>query len=128
MTLNENVKLWVAALRSDEYKQGKSALHRTAGDGGPDMWCCLGVACDVYLKAGGTLKVKKRQRPRDPWASYDGETAFLPKVVLEWLGLRTQTGSFARGSLIRANDSGISFSEIADIIESEPEGLFEEAP
>ena len=128
MTLKEPVKLWLAALRSDEYRQGEAALHRTADDGGPDMWCCLGVACDVYLKAGGTLEVTKQRLQKRRRMSYDGDAVFLPRAVLKWLGLRTQTGSYASGSLVRANDKGVPFSEIADIIESEPEGLFEEAP
>ena len=98
MTLKEPVKLWLAALRSDEYRQGEAALHRTADDGGPDMWCCLGVACDVYLKAGGTLEVTKQRLQKRRRMSYDGDAVFLPRAVLKWLGLRTQTGSYAQSA------------------------------
>src|SRR5579864_8820013 len=34
-------KMWIAALRSGQYKQGKGALSSESG------FCCLGVALDV---------------------------------------------------------------------------------
>ena len=44
--------------------------------------------------------------------------------VREWLGLREDAGNHGNISLASENDSGESFIDIADIIESEPEGLF----
>ena len=43
----ENVKLWLAALRSGEYDQQQAVLKNGFG------YCCLGVACDVYRKQTG---------------------------------------------------------------------------
>lgn len=125
--MNENAKKWVAALRSGEYEQGKDALQSTAG------YCCLGVACAVYEKEVGPV-----QKGWD--GRFRGKTLYPHKNVLDWLGLRDESGDF-RGdyfpglvdddgydpkcdSLAEANDAGATFSEIADFIESEPEGLF----
>lgn len=45
--MNPEIKAkWVAALRSGDYEQGRGYLHR----GG---FCCLGVACDLFIKETG---------------------------------------------------------------------------
>lgn len=44
---------WVAALRSDRYKQGIGSLRFQASKAGePDTFCCLGVLCDLLAKRG----------------------------------------------------------------------------
>lgn len=43
----ERIRLWIEALRSGEYKQERGSLRYT------DHYCCLGVACDVFLKKVG---------------------------------------------------------------------------
>jgi hypothetical protein len=54
-------------------------------------------------------------------------------MVKNWLGLSSDNGEFdttslaSIGSLAGVNDNGGSFGEIADIIESNPPGLFKEA-
>lgn len=52
----------------------------------------------------------------------------LPRQVMEWLGLMTEEGMYddpdGDDSLIGHNDSGDTFKQIANIIESAPEGLF----
>jgi len=51
MSMNaEPKRLWLEALRSDEYKQGTDTLCTPTVDG--DRHCCLGVACEVAVKAG----------------------------------------------------------------------------
>jgi hypothetical protein len=108
--LNANAKKWVKALRSGEYKQGNMRLRSG------DEFCCLGVACDLY----GARNGKKWQGNY-----FMGNNARLPEAVKDWLGLASALGvSFGMKSLAMLNDAGASFSEIADIIESEPEGLF----
>lgn len=37
----DEIKIWIAALRSSEYRQTKNALQDGLG------YCCLGVACHV---------------------------------------------------------------------------------
>lgn len=108
------LKLWVEALRSGKYKQAVSVLRSG------DRFCCLGVACELAVDAGVA------ERSGDGYSdSYGSEVGKLPVEVVFWLGLKTSYGEIpGRKSLIAMNDSGRSFSEIADIIESEPEGLF----
>ena len=102
--LNPNAQKWVAALRSGRYKQGKGKLK--AGS----KYCCLGVACKLYP---GKLPALR-------------DFARLPDEVQEWLGLNSDSGEFGEQCLAKINDEGASFAEIADLIESEPEGLFME--
>lgn len=104
--------MWVAALRSGEYRQGAGLLHS------PDTgtYCCLGVACDLAVKHG-VIK------------SYDGYEAVLggtARPVVQWLGLSDDSAGYdgGRGQLTYDNDVGKTFAEIADIIESNPPGLF----
>ena len=121
--MNKNAEAWVAALLSDEYEQGRLVLHRKATPTAPDEWCCLGVACDLYLKAGGELDVIEHD---DGHVSYNSASCRLPDVVRTWLGLRRAVGSMSRrAALGELNDSGFTFAEIAAIIAAEPEGLFE---
>lgn len=121
--VNENAKKWVAALRSGEYQQTKSRLQNSKG------YCCLGVACDLYEKELGVKVLPRCSGYYD--ATQEGEELsgnFEPVRV--WLGLRDSVGQCAMedktisASLAEANDDGLSFSDIADILESEPEGLF----
>lgn len=125
--LNENAKKWVAALRSKEFQQTYNRLRTEAG------YCCLGVGCEVY----------KRETGLGEWVASDGEPGTqtfdkhitgLPVEVVGWLGLCSSNGQYkvesrvtgpTTTSLILDNDTfQKSFKEIADIVESEPEGLF----
>lgn len=59
---------------------------------------------------------------------YDGKIDYLPESVKDWLGVSQEAGEFtnkfATCSLGNLNDAGSSFDVIAEIIESEPKGLF----
>ncbi|WP_290738295.1 hypothetical protein [Haliea sp.] len=110
MTINSNAQKWVDALRSGEYKQGVGQLYNQD----LDKYCCLGVACKVYEKETGyNLGVDS------------GGTLIRYLQVKDWLSLRTICGDYINNSLVNLNDGDeLSFSEIADVIESNPEGLF----
>lgn len=115
----EHRKQWVAALRSGNYQKIKGRLKRDEG------FCCLGVACDIsnigswYENVNGGIQ-------------YTGtienvNVSLIPDEVRDWLGLQSGDGAYSASSLWRDNDSYTdikSFADIADIIESEPEGLF----
>lgn len=124
--MNDNAKKWVEALRSGEYDQGKRKLSQNG------LYCCLGVACDVYQKEVGDLEVTSFTTINDSIAlRFDEEANYLPYKVLEWLGLDHPGGEWkGKGkenlypSLTDENDRGASFEKIASIIESEPKGLF----
>jgi hypothetical protein len=92
-------KLWVEALRSGKYKQGKYHLHTG------DKYCCLGVLCDI-----------------SPFPLVTGEK--LPSIeVLEWSGLPDSNPDvWIKNDLVpiaRVNDcvKGYGFKRIADLIE-----------
>ena len=109
--MNDNMKKVVKALRSGEYKQGKDALESKEG------YCCLGVMCDVYQKeTGAKLRLNREGIYGSNLADQVG--------VQEWVGLKYMCGdSTYNEPLTDMNDGGKTFSEIADFIESEPEGL-----
>lgn len=119
--MNDNAKKWVAALRSGEFEQGAGCLAKHG------KYCCLGVACMVYQQEVGDLIT---YTARSGHRYFNGQDGALPDAVREWLGLGSDngrmehTGHSNRDSLTEINDRGTPFSEIADIIASEPEGLF----
>lgn len=127
-----NRKKWVDALRSGEYKQTTGQLRKTPLGAQEPRFCCLGVACDLFVKEG--LANSHWDDDEFIWGSsgYDahGEHASLPGVVRDWLGLNTTLGAYFDAddrhdrSLVRDNDDrGFTFEDIADIIESEPSGF-----
>ena len=120
----ENTKKWVEALRTGGYAQAQGYLldSNTAG------YCCLGVACDLFLKEEGIKE--DRFDPdywRKRWPSLDAGLAnTLPPEVAEWLGLASpDKDSLNENPLVGGrplsgiNDQGGSFEQIADLIEAE---------
>lgn len=151
--LNENAIAWVAAIRSGKYEQGKTVLHMPAiparsralvAQG--ETFCCLGVACDLYIAAHPDTARWTNQTNADdtPFSAcvVNGvrNTAVLPSEVSEWLGLApydvggvnevNEFGDFIDregqpNTLTSVNDhEGSSFAQIADLIASHPKGLF----
>lgn len=108
--LNPVARKWVAALRSGKIKQGRKQLGFTDGSR-----CCLGVLDDLAVEDGVI-------------DGYDLSGAALLFKVRQWAGLTTPCGNYSHGCLALDNDNGKSFAEIADIIESQPDGLFVEQP
>jgi len=118
------IATWLEALRSGEYKQTKGALHTKKGK--KEGFCCLGVLCDLAVKAKVipeplTLEIGGIQEFR-----YEGYSGNLPEEVMKWAGLEDSSGSYEGDSLADLNDNGKKFTTIAKIIESRPEGLFRE--
>jgi hypothetical protein len=98
---------WLAALRDGNYEQGTYFL-RTADE----KFCCLGVLCDivdpskwVYCSSVDAFEYGNINFPNE---------AFLCKV---WLS------TSAAKALAGTNDQGMSFEEIADVIEREISGV-----
>ncbi len=118
MTHKQARKIWVEALRSGRFEQGQCRLNMNG------RMCCLGVACELYIENGGSLE-KATLAPGT--VTYDDAAAVPPDAVIDWLGLATPDGQYEKDGwfrdLVRDNDSGKSFLEIAQIIEDEPEGL-----
>lgn len=107
--MNERVKkLWIEALTSGEYEQGTDALRTD------DMFCCLGVLCDLHRKeVGGSW-----QDLDGLMFTYDNTTGTLPPRVQIWADTPTNNPFVGRLSLAGHNDKGVPFSEIAKLIEA----------
>jgi hypothetical protein len=115
---------WVAALRSGQYEQGYGKLKVVPTNGNPPRYCCLGLLCEV---AG--LKSERASQASNVHF-FDGVDTILPSSVMVLVGLTSPTGVHNDGlpgsarSLTGDNDTGMSFENIAKVIESEPAGLF----
>lgn len=110
MTPKEVRQLWVKALRSGEYQQGKKYLKTNDG-----KYCCLGVLTDLAVK----------NEVIQCFVGNGGGIRVLCPSVQDWAGLKDEIGSFEDGwkALSSMNDSNTSFATIADTIEAEPKGL-----
>jgi hypothetical protein len=75
----------VAALRSDEYAQGRNALARRASHEATWELCCLGVACVVF----GTYDLNDAS-PHDHAYNFSGETYYLPENIQAITNLPSQ--------------------------------------
>lgn len=123
MTPKEVRKLWVEALESGEYKQGREFLCQR-GDYGEVSFCCLGVLCDLAIKKE-VVDYRWRFHPYLNYAEVNNRSDFCPPEVQEWAGLMSFDGEFSGGkSLADINDDSTDFSKVIEIIKSEPEGLF----
>lgn len=132
--MNQEVKAeWTKALRSGDYSQTTGRLRRATGDG-KGGFCCLGVLCDLAVKAGvTTLREVVPFEDDDDLVFYhygsNEETAVLPPEVRDWAGLSGENPYLDGGpqpdedeyvrhdTLASTNDGGATFSEIADIID-----------
>lgn len=121
---------WVTALRSGEYRQGKHVLHNVNAD----TYCCLGVLCDLAVKAGvlsggrqeynsaadGDIEVYGANGDR-----HDKGGVTLPIEVIEWAGViddnpNVDTDEDGDGSLAGLNDEyNYTFAQLADLIEEQ---------
>lgn len=120
----DNRKLWTNGLRSGEFKQCKGVLESVNIKSGLIGNCCLGVACRIFERETGE-KLEVRQDPTmgrtKAIVFKDGEsnetTSFLPLIVADWLGVQNTT---ITNSLMKMNDQGKNFANIATFIENLP--------
>lgn len=101
--------LWLKALKSCKYKQGKRALRIK------NKYCCLGVLCDIYKKENHIRW--KKLRDADGYYFLFDDGAVLPPQVINWAGLKNCNPKILNKSLSEYNDDGKTFKEIADLIE-----------
>jgi hypothetical protein len=130
MELGKIQKAWIASLRKHPERQMVNSL----GKGGPRDYkaCCLGE----YLIT--ECRVKKKRTPFNNGYLFDSsinDTGSLCNSY-ERLGLSGRNGDFINSvsikegkisnhlSLATANDSGVTWPEIADFIEANPENVF----
>lgn len=119
--LNPQIKkLWIKALKSRKYKQGKGALCNINNE-----FCCLGVLCDLHrikvLKKG--KHVWKKSSKGTVIFSYLDNNGILPRQVANWAyqkNIYSDLNPTVSGDTLSAlNDSNTSFDTIADIIEKQ---------
>ena len=117
---------WLEALRSGEYEQGRGVLQNSEG-----KFCCLGVLCDLAVKAGVIPPPETDEDPGVYHYGKDRDFALPPNEVLAWAGLEQAspgvtvegTGDGWPNELISLNDDeDYTFAEIAAVIEAQPEG------
>lgn len=104
-------KLWLKALRSRAYKQGRGMLRIG------DRFCCLGVLCDLRAKETG---VGWRRAGKRGAFTHSEALMVLPRVVRKWAGLDDSdpiVGIRKPTRLSDLNDRGKRFGYIADRIE-----------
>jgi hypothetical protein len=100
---SELKKLWIEALLSGKYKQGRSRLATPTETG--IHYCCLGVLCEV---AGIPSQIHRGR------ITYDGEHAVISDARAAEFGMTKDQ----RARLIDLNDTGSSFPAIADYIQA----------
>lgn len=133
--MKERIKnLWLTALRSGKYKQGKDSLH-AIDKNGEHHFCCLGVLTDLYLqehpnKVGGWVEYEKNKQTRKLTLAFDGSEDLLTQRVKAWAGLSSTCPDIINGydvicqcdiktDVASLNDSGKRFKTIAKLIEEQ---------
>lgn len=111
------LRRWITALRSGRYKQGQGQLRKTESK--KELWCCLGVACDIAKK---DLKTDWRMFSYR-W-QFLGNSGTLPSKVIKYYGLDASDPSLNKDRTITctvANDGSggdrWSFKKIALALE-----------
>lgn len=130
MPMNPDIKAqWTAALRSGEYPKTTGTLRTEDG------FCCLGVLCDLAVKAGEIDEPVTKDRglqTHQVYYEYDGEPSVLSTPVRNWAGLDMSNPDIpyqesmrdavwrSRGhvSLAELNDNDYTFPQIADLIDA----------
>lgn len=123
---------WLEALRSGKFAESRGEYLCEYIDG-EWRWTPFGVLCEACRPAG----IVNPQHDGGRVVVYVSQTEphkrFAPEVVIDLAGLATPCGDFVLplpdGSVRKfcmreIAKQGITFAEIAEIIESNPEGLF----
>lgn len=119
--MDEKLKAqWIAALRSGNYTQGQGQLRRT--EWGDATYCCLGVLCDISDKG---MWGNNTYYHNGSYSSV-GIPASLVKHTINVITpydepsegpLPFTDRNGGRLQLSTLNDTGMSFDQIADVIE-----------
>lgn len=113
--MNPEIKaLWVAALRSGEYKQCRDRLRTEE-----NTFCCLGVLCNLHAQAHPEIAARQLDS-----TMYMGQRGTPSTAVRAWAGLVDQTGGYVtiaglHSVLTAHNDAGRTFKQIAGAIEAQ---------
>lgn len=129
----ENMRIFIAALRSDKFTQGRKKLESIEAEG-LTRNCCLGVACRVATENGAEVRITQFPYTFRGtfYVSFDDDSSFLPVPVAKWLGLQnpepdsvgwqhnpallTEDGEWHTATMLN-DDKEYTFNEIADAFE-----------
>jgi hypothetical protein len=128
--MNPEVKsLWLAALRSGQFEQGRDNLCNNG------QYCCLGVLAQLHHNANPEAVILSKRGVIIERIYFNDEDAILPKATKAWAGLNGSNPDImyngGRTQITVLNDGGhatnglgvpeaimpLSFKEIADLIE-----------
>lgn len=87
----ERIRLFVNALRSGKYRQGRGKLAEYKPEEKRVRYCCLGVACEV-AKANG-LELRRERVDFEYGYAHDQkglDTSLLPRSVRDWFGFDSE--------------------------------------
>jgi hypothetical protein len=111
----ETKLLWLTALLSGEYVQGKEKLRTR-----DDKFCCLGVLCDV-LPEEGEWKAEEYGNWAFVTKAEEHAELKLPESLVKKLGFASPFSVSGVGQLqgyyAKRNDQGSSFETIAELID-----------
>ena len=136
MQLGPIQKAWVKNLREHPERQTSCmlGLKCNSGEDTPYLACCLGEALLTLhrMKDGNDDNAFVFDEEYDEWKIMDGRDGKCLGSSWERLGLRDPSGEIFEdepewevyNSLAEMNDAGISWPEIADFIEENPETVF----
>lgn len=115
--------LWLAALRSGDYKQAQGNLAAINTREGTIGFCCLGVLCDVAMRNGVDVEARYVPGSHGGLITYNSSVGVLPGAVQDWAGLSVPNPTLSDGEISTAaaiwNDGyDASFEKIADLIEA----------
>lgn len=126
-TREQVVEKWIEWLRSDQFDQIDGQLGRQSPSEKPER-CCLGVVCDVVREFNPEFHMGV-----DADAGYEvefgeeHESTVLPAEIKKFLGYSSQNADvYVPGygniwymfDLASLNDDGLTFDQIADLIEA----------
>lgn len=119
-------KVWIKSLREHPERQGKRVLGLKSTDGLTYQACCLGE--------GGLIAGVCEWRGNILCVTTTGADCYLRDDAYKALGLDNYSGKpidldfgLEAKSLAFMNDEGISWQEIADLLEKHPEKYFRES-
>lgn len=123
---------WIAALRSGDFTQGRGNLARINTDK-DNEYCCLGVLCELHVQEDPSALEVNMDTVGDDGVryevkSYNQMSLVLPEATRRWADIdngNPDTGILYRDRynqldtyhLAPLNDSGLTFDQIADVIE-----------
>lgn len=144
MKLTELQTQWIDTLRSGKYPQGEAYLCHIKEDRGEELFCCLGVFCELV----GYSRIPKKTLDGCTYAyifskkPYTSNCSQLERPAHQKLGLYDACGGIASKHLKQAaailkldvdpdqlnltwlNDHGFDFNQIADLLETYPHWFF----